>query len=169
MCEEDGKCVKKFIRHLRKTEDFKIQYQKMDESTPTISSYAEACFAGNTDFMSQLRMVIFLSDESVSCRLLHYGLYKDTRVTKAVLAGGIHAFGTAFDVSHLRKHDLRLILGRKIPVWMFTESRSLFDLVTNTSYTAEKRLTIDITYICNVFKLGDIHDVGSYTIGANPC
>lgn len=159
LCEEDGRCVNKVIKHPTEKKEFKVQYQKLDESTLTISAYPDASFAGNTDFTSQLGMVIFLSDESGKCNIQHYGSYKDKRGTKAVLAGEIHAFGTAVAFSYLLQHDSRLILGQKIPIRMFTDWESLFDLVTKTSYRAEKRLMIDITCICDAFKLSDIDDV----------
>ena len=62
-----------------------------------ISAYADASFAGNRDFTSQPGMVIFLSDASGACNLIHFGSYKDKRVTQAILGGEVHAFSTAFD------------------------------------------------------------------------
>lgn len=69
-------------------------------------------------------------------------------------------FGTALDFAYLLQHELQDILGKKVPTKMFTDSKSLFDLVTNTSYTAEKYLMIDVTCIRDEFKLGDIDDIG---------
>lgn len=51
---------------------------------------------------------------------------------------------------------------------MFTDSKSLFDLVTKTSYTAEKRLMIDITCISDALKLGDIDNIGHISSEHNP-
>lgn len=155
--EIDG--INKIVTHLQNTPAFVLRYRKSDVYSPAISAYGDASFPGNKDLASQLGMVIFLSDRYGNFNLIYYGSYKDRRATRAILAGKIHAFGTAFDFSCLLEHELPLILGTKIPIHMLTDSKLLFDLVTKTSHTTEKRLMIDIACIRDAFRLGYIDNV----------
>ena len=102
-----------------------------------MAAYADASFAGNKYFTSQLGMVIFLADSTGVCNLIHYGSYKEKRVTKSILAREIHAFGTAFDFAFILQHDIGAILSRLIPIHVFTDSKNLLDLITKASYTAK--------------------------------
>jgi hypothetical protein len=54
------------------------------------------------------------------------------------------AFSDRFDAAYALKHDLQAILKRSVDILMYTDSLSLFDLITNSFTTAEKRLMIDL-------------------------
>lgn len=79
-------------------------------------------------------MAIF--DANNNCNLVHFDSYKDKRVTGEVLFGYIHAFSTAFDFAFILQHDLKAMLGKDVPIDMFIDSKSLFDMVTKASYAA---------------------------------
>eukprot|EP00171_Calliarthron_tuberculosum_P005703 IDg5703t1 len=54
------------------------------------------------------------------------------------------AFADSFDSAHTIKHDLQQALGKRIPLLMLTDSQALFDVLTRSNYTTEKRLMIEI-------------------------
>jgi hypothetical protein len=54
------------------------------------------------------------------------------------------AFAEAFDSSFVLKSDLEDMLNMRIPIRMYTDSQSLFDVISKGSMTAERRLQIDI-------------------------
>jgi hypothetical protein len=54
------------------------------------------------------------------------------------------AFAEAFDRSFVLKSDLEDMLNMRIPIRMYTDSQSLFDVISKGSMTAERRLQIDI-------------------------
>ena len=69
-------------------------------------------------------------------------------------------FVEAFDYAFIIRYDLRSILGKHIPLQMLTNSKSLFDFITNSSITTECRLMIDIKAVCEAYKSMLISDVG---------
>lgn len=49
-----------------------------------------------------------------------------------------------FDASFTLRHQLHELLGRKLPHFIFTDSKHLFDILITQQRTREARLTIDI-------------------------
>jgi hypothetical protein len=56
------------------------------------------------------------------------------------MAGELIAFYEAFDRSFVLKSDLDDMLNVRIPIRMYTDSQSLFDVISEGSMTAERRL-----------------------------
>jgi hypothetical protein len=57
------------------------------------------------------------------------------------------AFADGFDAAYSLKHDLQTILKRSVDILMYIDSLSLFDVITKSSTTAEKRLMIDLVVV----------------------
>lgn len=70
------------------------------------------------------------------------------------------AFTEAFDCAYLLKHDLQAILKRDLPLLMLTDSQQLFDVLTRSRYTSEKRLMVDISAAREAFEQSLISNVG---------
>ena len=51
---------------------------------------------------------------------------------------------------------------------MLTDSKSLFDVITKYSHTAEKRLMIDITSVRDAYNMEEISNVGFVRTAYNP-
>ena len=56
--------------------------------------------------------------------------------------------------------DIEKILDQKIGIKMFTDSKSLLDIITRSSYTTEKRLMIDKKAVRKAYDLFEISDDG---------
>jgi hypothetical protein len=84
---------------------------------------------------------------------------KTRRVTRSILAGELIAFAEAFDRSFVLKSDLEDMLNVKIPIRMYTDSQSLFDVISKGSMTAERRLQIDIALAREGFDRKWISDI----------
>ena len=54
---------------------------------------------------------------------------KARRVTRSILAGELIAFAEAYDRSFVLKNDLEDMLNEKVPICMYTDSQSLFEVV----------------------------------------
>jgi hypothetical protein len=103
----------------------------LDINTLRIVAYSDASFANNADLSSQLGFVIFLSDASRKCNVINYRSCKSHRVTRSVLRGEILAFADAFDCAYTLRKDIGKMLGHKLPLSLLTDSKSLFDIITN--------------------------------------
>lgn len=62
------------------------------------------------------------------------------------------AFAAAFDYALTMKHELEQLLDKKIPIKMSTDSESLFDVITKSSSTTERRLMIDVQAVRNGYE-----------------
>ena len=60
------------------------------------------------------------------------------------------------------------MLCQKIPLTILTDSKSLFDVITKSSTTSERRLMIDITAVRNAYNDQELSDVGFIRTKYNP-
>ena len=83
------------------------------------------------------------------------------------MAGKVIAFSDLFDVAATLYHKLGEVLGKKVPVQLFTDSESLFDVISRGSRTAEKRLMLDISTAKDGFKERVISDIDFFRSSRN--
>lgn len=55
------------------------------------------------------------------------------------------AFTEHFDCTLILNYNLDHMMGKRIPSTMFTDSRSLFEVVSRNSTTTDKRLMVDLS------------------------
>lgn len=139
-----------FIRRLNKatryaTENFvSLKIPKLDASTARVVGFADASFANNDDLSTQLGHICLLVDDSNRSVPIHFKSYKSKRIVRSAMAGEVIAFSDLFDVAATLSAELGDLLGRKIPVQLLTDSKSLFDVISKGSRTSEKRTMLDI-------------------------
>ena len=90
---------------------------------------------------------------------INFKSYKSRRVTRSSMAGEVIAFSDLFDVATTLANELELVFSRKVPVQLFTDSKSLFDFISKGSRTSEKRMMLDIAAAREGFKDKTISDV----------
>lgn len=154
------KLANRVIRHLKNTPDLTLQFHKLDQESLSMVVYADASFNNCVNNRSQLGFIICLVDATQRCSILHYSSFKSTRVTRSSMAGETLAFAAGFDNAFLLLHDLQRMLGRKIPLLMFTDSRQLFDVLTRSNYTTERRLMVDIAAAREAYNDSTISNIG---------
>lgn len=160
--------INKAVKHLKQTPERFLNYPQLDITSLRLKAYSDAAFANNEDFKSQIGCLILLCDRNNRCHILSYSSTKCKRVTRSILGGELCALADAFDKGFTIKTDLERMLNKRIPLSMFTDSKSLFDIITKCSSTTEKRLMIDIRSVQEGYETQEISDMGLVRSEFNP-
>ena len=137
-----------------------LKIPKLRIDSLQVIGFSDASFANNADLSSQLGHICFLGDETGSVAPISFKSYKSKRVTRSVMAGEVIAFSDLFDVAATLSDEVGKILGKKIPVRLFTDNKSLFDVISKGSRTSEKRMMLDIAAAREGFRDKVISDIG---------
>jgi len=166
--EKHVKLYNSSVKYLKATNKTAMVMRQLDKDSLHIRAYADASFATNYDQTSQLGYIIALCDKFDNASILHFQSYKSRRVARSVLGAETYAFADAFDFAFCTKQDIELVMGRDIPLMMFTDSKSLFDIITKCSHTQEKRLMIDLQAVRDAYESHEISNVGFIRGPNNP-
>lgn len=145
-----------------------LQYIKLTSGKFQLRAYADASFASNDDMTSQLGYLILLCDEDNNCNIIEFVSKKSKRVVRSIMGGELYAFTDAFDAAFILVQDLRRGMNQDIPIFMFTDSKQVFDIMTRGKRPMEKRLAIDVAAACNAYRRFEIERVGLVRGEDNP-
>ncbi len=134
--------------------------QKLDSECLRIRAFADASFATNHDHTSQLGHIVMLCDKQDNACIIHYASYKSSRVARSVLGAETYAFTDTCDFAYCAKRDLESIVDRTVPLEIYADSISLFDVITECLQTQERRLMIDLQAARDAYKSHEIWEVG---------
>lgn len=146
------------IQHLKETTNVKLRYRKMDKDSLKLYCFVDIEYNTNEDHTSQLGMIIGLFDKHDTFHFIHWSSSKCQRATRSMLASETYAFSNGFDYAVSIKmlfHDM----GIKIPLYVFTDSKSIFDTITASKRLRELRLMNDISEIRREYKVNEIDNV----------
>lgn len=118
--------------------------RKLDPDSLHIPAYTDASFATNHVNSSQLGYIIPLCDKANNACVLDYASYKSHLLARSVLGAETYAFADAYNFRYYAKHDLQNFLRRRVSLSMFTDSKSLFDVITKCPQTQDYLLMIDL-------------------------
>jgi hypothetical protein len=151
--------LNKIIKYLHSNTEVVLRYPSMEAKSLSLHVFSDAAFANNEDFTCQLGYISFLADNYNVCAILDFKSMKARRITRSILAGELIAFAEAFDRAFVMRSDLEDMLGISIPLRMYTDNQSLFDVISKGSMTAERRLQIDIALAREGFDRNWISDI----------
>jgi hypothetical protein len=130
--------------------------------------YVDTSFASNRDEISQLGFVIFLVDKHYQFQPDGVASYKEKRVTRSVLGAETMALADAFDAAYSLKHDVQGMLQQEVPITLYTDWLSLFDVITKSTMPREKRLAIDIEEMKGAYKRREVETIAFIRTNVNP-
>lgn len=136
--------LKKGVNQARRYKPNALNFEPVDLDSIHFRVYSDAAFATNDDLSSQLGYLVMLADKSGKFHLLEYSSNKSKRVIRSIMGGETYAFMDALDATFAVKQDVEYIMGRKLDIHMFTDSKRLFDAITRGKRTMEKRFSVDI-------------------------
>ncbi len=156
------------VHYLLESRELSLRMHKLDGKTLHIRAYADASFATNNNMTPQLGYIVLLCDNLENACVLHYASYKSRRVARSVLGAENYAFAGAYDFVYSAKNDLEDLLDRSIPFEMYTDSKSLFDVMSKCSRTQGRGLMIDLQAVRDAYKSHEISNVGFIRGPENP-
>lgn len=145
-----------------------LVFPALDMDTLEIRVYADASWANNKDLSSQLGFMIYLVDASGRCSLIHWQSKKSRRVTRSTMAAEIFALCNGFDAGFAFKDMVEEILGREVPLVLFTDSKTAWDTVTSLNATSEKRLLIDLFGLRDAYRKCEMSNICCIQSAVNP-
>ena len=86
--------------------------------------------------------------------------HKSGRDTRSAMAGEVIAFSDLFDMGAVLAAELGIMIGCTVPVQLFTDSKSLFDVISKGFRTSEKRMMLDIAAAREGFREKVISGIG---------
>lgn len=137
-----------------------INFPQLDQSSLRVIGYSDASFGKNLDLSSQLSYITFLTDATNKVIPINYKSYKSKRICRSAMAAEVIAFADLFDSAFTLREELSSLLNRHVHLDLFTDSKSLFDIISRGSKTSEKRLMLDVAAAREGFKNQDISNIG---------
>ncbi len=98
---------------------------------------------------------------------IDFKYYKSKRVVRSPMGGEVIEFTDLFDRGSTLAAEFSTIYGRRIPVQLFTDSKSLFDVIFKGSRTSEKRMILDIAAAREEFRDKVISYIGLVCSSSN--
>lgn len=123
--------------------------------------FADASFANNVDFATQLGFMIIRCDQTSRASCLHYTSYKSKCVVRSTHGGDLYAWADGYDFAFLLRHNLATIFSKWFALILLTDGMSLCNLLIHTStVSTEKRLMIDISDLREALEHKAITEIG---------
>ncbi|POS88265.1 hypothetical protein EPUL_000613 [Erysiphe pulchra] len=163
------------VKQLNKRIDWQIKdsnrcltFKSLDLDTVKLVVYTDASHANNSNISSQIGYVIVMMDSTNTANLIHWSSIKCKRVTRSVLAAELYAMAHGFDMGIAIKTTITGMLGREIPLYSCTDSKSLYECISKLGTTQEKRLIIDILCLRESYERREITELRWIAGNTNP-
>jgi hypothetical protein len=114
--------------------------------------FTDASFANNRDLSSQIGYVLVLVDGTGYTNIIYWSFTKCKRVTRSVLASELYSMAYGFNMGALVKSIIDRVLEMELLLVVYTDSKSLYEYLIKLGTIREKRLIIDIIYLCQAYE-----------------
>ena len=157
--KDDITALNKRIKWQKENSSRGLNYVPLDLDSLKIVVFADASFANNKDYSSQIGYVVVMMDKHDNANIIHWSSIKCKRITRSVLASELYGFVQGFDISAAITATVGAILNQETPLIICTDSKSLYDLLTKLGTTSEKRLMIDIMALRQSYERREIVEI----------
>lgn len=121
--------------------------------------FVHAGFAPNSDSSFQLGFVITLMYKHSNAKIVHYCSWKSKHMTRSVLACALFTIVYSFGILSMIRLTLKTMVGCVISLHVYTDSRSVYYVLTLINQTTVKRLLMDVPMLRESNKRRDITEV----------
>lgn len=156
---KNARFLNKAISRCLKSPQLGLKYVPLDTESTHVAVFADASFANNSDYSSQLGFVACLMDKHNRANIINYSSIKSKRVTRSVLAAELYAIVHGFDYGYVLRHTIGKIIGTDVKLKLYTDSKCLFDSLISLNTTSEKRLMIDLSGLRQCYERREITEV----------
>lgn len=132
--------------------------------------YADASFANNAEYTTQLGYIVLLTDHSAHGNPIHNSSYNSQRVVRSILGGEHYAPDDAAGVDHalLLNRDMESAMSKNVSVVVLTDSLSLInEVIRSSTFTTQKGIMIDIEDVREAYEISEILEIGWIRLGDN--
>jgi len=156
--KKDFRLLNDTVTTLRDTKDLTLKYPTLNKDTLRLNVFVDSGYNTNKDGTSQLGMIIFLADDTNRCHFLHWSSSKCPRITRSMLASETYAFSNGYDYGvSLRMMFKKMSLD--LPLYIFTDCKSIFDTITASKRLRELRLMNEIADIRRAYRQNEITNI----------
>ena len=104
-----------------------------------------------------------IGDASWNAKVIECSTLKCRRVPHSSFTSKSMAFSAKFDAGIILKPDVQLIMKERVPLYIMTDCRCIFDIVPHNRYNAQRRLMIDMKAISQVYQRPEIEEIAQVT------
>lgn len=128
------------IKFVKRTPRRGLMQRKLDVDNLPLKVFSDSSFANAESKRSQLGFIVALCDNTGKEIIIQFCSYKSKRVVRSTMGGEVFAFADGFDYGFSLKHHLQQMIGKRIPLLMYTESDRVFKVIIKNSVTIERQL-----------------------------
>ncbi|RAL61913.1 hypothetical protein DID88_002402 [Monilinia fructigena] len=114
--KDDIAMLNKRIKWQKENSARGLNYIPLDLDSLKIVVFADASFANNKDYSSQIGYVIIMMDKHNNANIIHWSSIKCKRVTRSVLASELYGLVQGFDIGAAITSTVSAILGKEVPL-----------------------------------------------------
>ena len=147
--------VNKVVTKVQNNPSF-IHFPKLDPNSLHLRTYADGSFNSLSNGGSQGGQLVLLCDRYDRCCPLGWNSTRLKRVVRSALAAETLSMCDGCELSFFIAAMAKEILNSQIPLYVVTDSRSLYEALGSTKQLTDKRLRLEVYALREMVEEGDI-------------
>lgn len=156
------------IKQVKQSCKRRFLFVNLDSQSVQLRIFSDSRFPFNHDLTSRLESLIFLAENHGNAYISHESSKKSKRISRNVLATEMFAAVRKFYFTSTTRVTINEIIERRIPLVLYTVSKSLFRCIGSLSLPSEKRCIIDLCMLRQCYELRELRKVVWTPSAQNP-